>query len=130
MDFAKTAGDVGYWCGNVGFWGITGAVSGVIYGALFNADKKTAAVACAIFNVVWSLLHVITDRFCAANPIATCAGLVTGTLVIGTIQIVAFRRLGLFGTRGTVFLSSMIALSSVLYLSTAYIQTHKAPAAP
>jgi len=133
MDFVETARNVGFWCGTVGFWSIVGAVSGVVYGALFNADKKTAAVAFAIFNVVWHLHHNITEMAAGgweAKPIATCASLVTGTLVIGTIQIVAFRHLGLFGTPGTVYLSSVLALVSVAYLSAAYFQTYKVPAAP
>jgi len=126
MDIANIALDAGY-------AGIKGAVGGLIYGALFKADIKTAIVACAISGVVWHLFVAITQEATGgweAKPILTGASMVTGTLVIGTIQIAAFRHLGLIGTPGTVWFSTVTALCSVIYLSIAYIQTHKASFAP
>lgn len=117
----------------MGYRALTGAFTGSIYGAVFKADIKTAAVAFAISNVVWHLLGVIVEKSTGgwqAKPEATCASVITGILVLGTIQIVAFRHLNLIASRGTVYFSSVYALASVCCLANAYICTLNAPAAP
>lgn len=89
---------------------------GILYGALFKADKTVAALAFTISRLVYDAFQALNYLLTGGkekNPKTYLAAQLIGIGSLGVLQIVAYRRLKLIGTLGTILISSFLIGGSV-----------------
>jgi hypothetical protein len=100
------------------------AVVGYAYGAFFKVNKKVAAQAFAVSQFVFctsTILNVIVTKGPEANPKSFYAIQILITVALGIVEIIAFRRLNLIASLGTVFLAANVMYNAASNLSGLYL---------